>query len=422
VIDKSMDDKTVLVIGAGIVGMASACFLQRAGYDVAVIDPDPPGEGASFGNAGCLNGSSVVPVAMPGVLSQVPRWLLDPEGPLAIRWRYLPALAPWLFRFVRASTRENVEAQAKALRPLLSQAVDDYRSLVQDAGAEGLVHRLGHLFAYRSEATFQKDSAAMRLREANGIAIEDLSADELRQLEPHLSRDYVRGRLISENGHCSNPLRLVTSLAELLVRNGGEIRRERALDFVIEDGRVTGVRTDAGVRPTSCVVIAAGAFSKPLAAKLGDNVPLDTERGYHVMIRDPEVMPRIPTMSVDDKFVVTPMETGLRFAGTVEFAGLDAPPDWNRARVLLKQGLAMYPGLARDVPEERLSKWMGFRPSMPDSLPVIGPATRAANAFYAFGHGHIGFAGAAMTGRVIADLVSGKPPSIDAAPFSATRW
>jgi D-amino-acid dehydrogenase len=422
VIDKSMDDKTVLVIGAGIVGVASACFLQRAGYDVAVIDPDPPGEGASFGNAGCLNGSSVVPVAMPGVLSQVPRWLLDPEGPLAIRWRYLPALAPWLFRFVRASTRENVEAQAKALRPLLSQAVDDYRSLVQDAGAEGLVHRLGHLFAYRSEATFQKDSAAMRLREANGIAIEDLSADELRQLEPHLSRDYVRGRLISENGHCSNPLRLVTSLAELLVRNGGEIRRERALDFVIEDGRVTGVRTDAGVRPTSCVVIAAGAFSKPLAAKLGDNVPLDTERGYHVMIRDPEVMPRIPTMSVDDKFVVTPMETGLRFAGTVEFAGLDAPPDWNRARVLLKQGLAMYPGLARDVPEERLSKWMGFRPSMPDSLPVIGPATRAANAFYAFGHGHIGFAGAAMTGRVIADLVSGKPPSIDAAPFSATRW
>lgn len=421
-IDKSGDDKTVLVIGAGIVGVASACFLQRAGYDVAVIDPDPPGQGASFGNAGCLNGSSVVPVAMPGVLSQVPRWLLDPDGPLAIRWRYLPVLAPWLFHFVRAGTREKVEAQARALRPLVSQSVDDYRSLAREAGADKLVHRLGHLFAYRSDATFEKDLPAMRLREANGIAIEELSGDELRQLEPHLSRDYVRGRLISENGHCSNPQRLVTSLAELLVRNGGEIRRERALDFVVEDGRVTGVRTDAGIRPTSHVVIAAGAFSKPLAARLGDNVPLDTERGYHVMIRDPEVMPRIPTMSVDDKFVVTPMETGLRFAGTVEFAGLDAPPDWSRARVLLKQGLAMYPGLARDVPEERLSQWMGFRPSMPDSLPVIGPASRAANAFYAFGHGHIGFAGAAMTGRVIADLVSGKPPPIDTAPFSATRW
>lgn len=421
-IDKSTGDKTVLVIGAGVVGVASACFLRRQGYRVALVDPDPPGHGASFGNAGCLNGSSVVPVAMPGVLSQVPRWLLDPEGPLAIRWRYLPALAPWLFRFVRASSRDRVEAQARALRPLVSQTVDDYRSLVREAGADGLIHRLGHLFAYRSDASYQKDFAAMRLREANGIAVDDLPADELRQLEPHLSRDYVRGRLISENGHCSNPLRLVTSLAELLVRNGGEIRRERALDFVVEEGRVTGVRTDAGVRPASHVVIAAGAFSKPLAAKLGDKVPLDTERGYHVMIRDPEVSPRVPTMSVDDKFVVTPMETGLRFAGTVEFAGLGAPPDWNRAQVLLKQGLAMYPGLARDVPEERLSRWMGFRPSMPDSLPVIGPATRVANAFYAFGHGHIGLAAAAMTGRVIADLVAGKPPPIDTAPFSATRW
>jgi D-amino-acid dehydrogenase len=422
VIGKSNNNSPVVVIGAGIVGVVSACCLQREGHSVVVMDPDPPGEGASFGNAGCLNGSSVVPVAMPGVLTQVPRWLLDPEGPLAIRWRYLPALAPWLVRFVRASQRDKVEAQARALRLLLSQSVDDYRSLVKEAGAEGLIHRLGHLFAYRSDATFQKDTAAMRLREANGIIIDELSADELRQLEPHLSRDYVRGRLVSENGHCSNPLRLVTSLVELLVRNGGEIRRERALDFVVENGKVTGVCTDAGVRPASQVVVAAGAFSKPLAAKLGDNVPLDTERGYHVMLRDPEVMPRIPTMSVDDKCVVTPMETGIRIAGVVEFAGLEAPPDWSRARVLLKQGRAMYPGLARDVPEERLSRWMGFRPSMPDSLPVIGPASGKRNVFYAFGHGHVGLAGAAMTGRIIAALASGKPPPIDTAPFSVTRW
>lgn len=419
---KSGDDAAVVVIGAGIVGMVSAYYLQREGRKVVVVDPGPPGEGASFGNAGCLNGSSVVPVAMPGVTSQVPRWLLDPEGPLAIRWSYMPALAPWLFHFVRASRRDRVEAQAKALRILLSQSVDDYTALARELGAEGLVHRVGHLFAYRSDATFNKDAAAMRLREANGVTIDELSADELRQLEPHLSRDYVRGRLVSENGHCSNPLRLVTSLAERLVRNGGEIRRERALDFVIEGGKVTGVRTDAGVRRASQVVLAAGAFSRPLAARLGDKVPLDTERGYHVMIRDPEVMPRIPTMSVDDKFVVTPMETGIRIAGTVEFAGLEAPPNWSRARLLLKQGRTMYPGLAPDVPEERLSKWMGFRPSMPDSLPVIGPASRTGNAFYAFGHGHVGLAGAAMTGRIITALISGKPAPIDTAPFSATRW
>ncbi len=420
--ESKRDAAPMVVIGAGIVGMASACYLQRAGYAVVVLDPNPPGEGASFGNAGCLNGSSVVPVSMPGVLSQVPRWLLDPEGPLAIRWRYLPALAPWLYRFVRAGRPDKVREQAKALRTLLEPAVESYRLLAKDAGAEALIHRRGHLFAYRSEAAFDKDRAAMQLRRDHGVRIDELSADELRQLEPHLSHECIRGRLITENGHCENPLRFIQALAEMLIRNGGAIRREKAVDFVIEGARVTGVRTETGVHPAAGVVIAAGAFSKPLAAKLGDRVPLDTERGYHIMIRNPEVAPRIPTMLFDGKFVATPMETGLRFAGTVEFAGLDAPPDWRRARSLLKQGQAMYPGLAREIPEDRLSLWMGFRPSMPDSLPVIGPATSYGNAFYAFGHGHIGLAGGAMTGRVIAALAAGQPAPIDIAPFSASRF
>ncbi len=412
----------IVVIGAGIVGMASACYLQRAGYAVVVLDPNPPGEGASFGNAGCLNGSSVVPVSMPGMLSQVPRWLLDPEGPLAIRWRYLPALAPWLYRFALAGRPDRVREVAKALRTLLASSIESYGPLAKDAGAEGLIHRRGHLFAYRSDAAYEKDGAAMQLRRDNGIEIDELSADELRQLEPHLSHDYIRARLIRENGHCENPPRLVRSFAEMLVRNGGAIRREKAVDFVVEGTRVTGVRTETGVQSAAGVVIAAGAFSKPLAAKLGDRVPLDTERGYHVMVRDPEVAPHIPTNSVDGKFVVTPMEAGLCFAGTVEFAGLAAPPDWRRARILLKQGQAMYPGLAREIPEDRLSMWMGFRPSMPDSLPVIGPASRFGNAFYAFGHGHVGLVGGAMTGRVIAALVARQPPPIDIAPFSAGRF
>jgi D-amino-acid dehydrogenase len=237
-----------------------------------------------------------------------------------------------------------------------------------------------------------------------------------------LSHDFVRARLIRENGHCENPPGLVRSLAELLVRNGGLIRSEKAVDFVFEGARVTGVRTETGVQSAAGVVIAAGAFSKPLAARLGDRVPLDTERGYHIMIRDPEVVPHIPTNSVDGKFVVTPMERGLCVAGTVEFAGLTAPPDWRRARMLLKQVQAMYPGLGREIPEERLSLWMGFRPSMPDSMPVIGPATRFGNAFYAFGHGHVGLVAGAMTGRVIAALVSGQPAPIDIAPFSASRF
>jgi D-amino-acid dehydrogenase len=252
--------------------------------------------------------------------------------------------------------------------------------------------------------------------------IDELSRDELRQLEPALSPAYARARFIAENGYCRNPLRLSRSLAEALVANGGEIRRERAEGFAFADGKVEAVLTAAGRLPAAAVVLAAGAHSKPLAARLGENVPLDTERGYHAMIKAPEVVPRLPVMDAEAKFVATPMEEGLRMAGTVEFAGLDAPPDWRRARVLLRHGQAMFPGLPRAMGEDRVAVWMGFRPSMPDSLPVIGRTRRYPNAFLAFGHGHVGLIGAPMTGRTIADLVAGRAPAIDIAPFSAARF
>jgi D-amino-acid dehydrogenase len=412
----------VIVIGAGIVGLCCATYLQRDGRKVVVIDPGGPGEGASYGNAGGLNGSSIVPVAMPGVLAKVPHWLLDPEGPLSIRLHYLPRLLPWLYRFVRAGRPELVRAQARALRGLLAPTVDMYRALAASVGAGDLIQRSGLLVVYRSEASFAADAEANRLRAANGVVIEELSRDELRQLEPALSPAYVRARFIAENGYCRNPLRLSRSLAEALVANGGEIRRERAEGFAFADGKVEAVLTAAGRLPAAAVVLAAGAHSKPLAARLGENVPLDTERGYHAMIKAPEVVPRLPVMDAEAKFVATPMEEGLRMAGTVEFAGLDAPPNWRRARVLLRHGQAMFPGLPRAVGEDRVAVWMGFRPSMPDSLPVIGRTRRYPNAFLAFGHGHVGLIGAPMTGRTIADLVAGRAPAIDIGPFSAARF
>jgi D-amino-acid dehydrogenase len=412
----------VIVIGAGIVGLCCATYLQRDGRKVVVIDPGGPGEGASYGNAGGLNGSSIVPVAMPGVLAKVPHWLLDPEGPLSIRLHYLPRLLPWLYRFVRAGRPELVRAQARALRGLLAPTVDMYRALAASVGTGDLIQRSGLLVVYRSEASFAADAEANRLRAANGVVIEELTRDELRQLEPALSPAYVRARFIAENGYCRNPLRLSRSLAEALVANGGEIRRERAEGFAFADGKVEAVLTAAGRLPAAAVVLAAGAHSKPFAARLGENVPLDTERGYHAMIKAPEVVPRLPVMDAEAKFVATPMEEGLRMAGTVEFAGLDAPPDWRRARVLLRHGQAMFPGLPRAMGEDRVAVWMGFRPSMPDSLPVIGRTRRYPNAFLAFGHGHVGLIGAPMTGRTIADLVAGRVPAIDIAPFSAARF
>jgi glycine/D-amino acid oxidase-like deaminating enzyme len=416
------ETKRVGVIGAGMVGVCAASWLQRDGHSVFLVEAAEPGRGASFGNAGCLNGSSVTPVAMPGVIRNVPRWLFDPVGPLSLRWSYLPAIAPWLLRFIRAGTPEKVRATARALRPLVGPTLEALRPLVSAAGAEDLVHRLGHLYVYRSAESLEKDRLAWELRRENGIEIDEFDADELRQLEPALSRDYVRGVLVRENGHTSNPLALIERLVENFVRLGGQLVQARAQGFRVEGSRLAAIETDTGDLPADAAIICAGAYSKPLAAMLGDKVPLETERGYHLMIRDPEAMPRIPTADANGKFVATPMDTGLRFAGTVELAGLEAPPDWRRADILLAQGRKMLPGLARSYPQERISVWMGHRPSLPDSLPVLGPSGATPDVIYAFGHGHVGMTSAPMTGKVVADLVTGRPPSIDIAPFSPRRF
>ena len=414
--------KTVGVIGAGMVGITAASFLQRDGHTVFVLDPGAPGEGASFGNAGCLNGSSVVPMSMPGTIRNVPGWLLDPLGPLAIRWRYLPMAAPWLIRFVRAGTPERVKAQARALRALLAPSIETLLPLAKAAGVADLIHRAGHLWVYRTEESFRKDQAAWRLRRDNGVAVTELDTDQLRQTEPALSREFTRGILVEENGHLGNPHRMVQALAQELQRNGGDIHQARATGFALDGGRLKAIRSDRGDFACDAAVVAAGAWSKPLAASLGEVVPLETERGYHIMVRNPEVMPRLPVADADGKFVGTPMETGLRFAGTVELAGLDAPPDWRRARMLLEQGRRLLPGLTAAYPEEELSVWMGHRPSLPDSLPCLGPSARSPDVVYAFGHGHVGMAASPMTGKLVADLVAGRAPAIDITPFRAGRF
>jgi D-amino-acid dehydrogenase len=414
--------KRVGVIGAGMVGVCAASWLQRDGHSVFLVEAGKPGHGSSFGNAGCFNGSSVTPVSMPGVIKNVPRWLLDPVGPLSLRWTYLPAIAPWLVRFVRAGTPEKVHAHARALRPLVGPTLEALKPLVAAAGAEDLVHRLGHLYVYRSAERLGKDRLAWELRRENGVDIDEFDADELRQLEPALSRDYIRGVLVRENGHTSNPLGLVERLLAQFLRAGGELVRARAHGFRLDGRRLAAIQTDTGDLPADAAVVCAGAYSKPLAAALGDRVPLETERGYHLMISDPESVPRIPTADADGSFVATPMDTGLRFAGTVELGGLAAPPDWRRARILLAQGRKMLPGLAASHPEERISVWMGHRPSLPDSLPVLGPSRASPDVFYAFGHGHVGMTAAPMTGKIIAELVTRRPPSIDIAPFAASRF
>src|SRR5204862_4059955 len=219
-----------------------------------------------------------------------------------------------------------------------------------------------------------------------------------------------------------NPLALVQRLVEHFLRSGGELVRGRAHGFHLDGHCLAAIETDGGDLMADAAVVCAGAYSKPLAAALGDKVPLETERGYHLMIRDPEFMPRIPTADADGKFVATPMDTGLRFAGTVELAGLNAPPDWRRSRILLAQGRKMLPGLAAEYPDDRISMWMGHRPALPDSLPVLGRSRASPDVIYAFGHGHIGMTAAPMTGKIVADLVAGRPAPLDIAPFDPGRF
>ncbi|MGH7097857.1 MAG: NAD(P)/FAD-dependent oxidoreductase [Stellaceae bacterium] len=414
--------RRVAVIGAGMVGVCAASYLQRDGHSVVLIEAGEPGRGASYGNAGCLNGSSVTPMAMPGIMRQVPRWLFDPIGPLALRWQYLPRIAPWLWRFARAATPEQAHRTARALRPLVGASLPALAPLAAAAGAEDLIHRFGHFYVYRSAESLAKERFAWDLRRENGVEVDEFDADGLRQLEPALSRDYVCGVLVRENGHTTNPLALVERLLRHFLDAGGELVRARASGFRLASGRLAAVLTEEGEVAAEAAVVCAGAWSKPLAAGLGDRIPLESERGYHLMIRDPEVVPRIPIAEADGKFVATPMAEGLRFAGTVELAGLTAPPDWRRARILLDQGRRLLPGLAAHYPEERLPLWMGHRPALPDSLPVIGPARASADVIYAFGHGHVGMTAAPMTGRVVADLIAGRPPPLDIAPFSARRF
>jgi len=413
---------SIIVLGAGIIGVCVAAYLQRDGHAVTLIDQGEPGSGASSGNAGILSGSSIIPVGMPGVAAKVPGWLLDPEGPFTLRWSYLPTITPWLVRMLRGSTRAKVGAQATALRALLKHSLENYAPLVRDAGATHLVHQNGQLYLYANERSFRDDARNTDIRRRNGVIIEDVLGPILRELEPDLGPGFTHARLVRANGHVSDPRALVQTLAAHAAARGAKVLQERVTGFEHNGGQVTAVVTGERRHAASRVVVACGAWSKPLAAELGDRVPLDTERGYHVVVKDPEKGPRLPTLYVDGNFGATPMDMGLRLVGTVELAGLEAPPNWKRADVLLKKGRALYPGLAPENDARRITRWLGFRPSMPDSLPVIGPSSRFANAYYAFGHGHIGMCGGATTGRVIADLIAGRAPCVPIAPFSPRRF
>jgi D-amino-acid dehydrogenase len=326
-------------------------------------------------------------------------------------------VAPWIWRLHQATSIERVNAIADALFPLLDATLDHWRPLAAWAGVPELVRQDGYAWTYESEAAFDGDAFGRELRRTRGVKIEVLTGGAVREYEPTLAPSITHLVRFPEQGHCPNPLRLSQALATRLQREGARFVVDRAQAFEWHDASVARVVTTSQKVETDAVVLAAGAHSRALAQKLGAPVLLETERGYHVTLARPSVMPHVPIMSAEGKFFATPMEMGLRVAGTVELAGLDAAPNYARVEPLLAGARRLFPGLEF----ETSSRWMGHRPSLPDSLPVIGRAPKVLNAFFAFGHGHVGLTAAAPTAALIAALVDDEAPAIDITPFAADR-
>lgn len=408
----------MVVIGGGIVGVCCASYLQRDGHDVTLLEREGPGEGTSKGNAGALSPGSCVPLAMPGVLGKVPGWLLNPEGPLTIRPRYLPRALPWLLRFTRSARPGRVVEIADALRALHRHVFECYEPLVGHADCADLIRHSGTLIVYQSEGAFLGSQGEWQLRKDRGVAMRTVTGAELRDIEPALSPRYTHGVLLPEHGYAANPYRLVRTLAARFAADGGHIEQASVRGLRRSRAGSTAVLLDDGEIEADRVIIAAGAWSGALTASLGLRVPLESQRGYQVTLTNPGVEARLPVSSSEEKFYATPMEDGLRVAGTVEFAGLEAPPDMRRARRLLAQVKALYP--QAEVAD--FTEWMGHRPCLPDSLPVIGAVPGHPGALLAFGHGHNGMTSGPVTGRLVADLVAGRKPLIDPAPYAADRF
>ena len=413
-----MAARRVAVIGAGVVGTVAACFLKREGHEVTLYDRDAPGSGASFGNSGVISPAAVMPVATPGLLRKVPRWLLDETGPLYLDWRELPRLVPWLIAFLRAGREDRVRAISVALATLNGPTLDLLMPLLHEAGLDALVQRKGMLYVDPIGQEGVRESLSVSLQRAAGYRVEELDAGGLRDLEPALAPGFASGVYVPAAAHTVDPHRLVTGLAEHFERQGGAFTRARVDRIVARARDRAAVDVGGEIRDYDAVVVAAGVWSKPLVAGLGYRVPLVAQRGYHVTFTNPGVVLSRVVLPVALPATIVPMAMGIRIGGTVEFARENRPANERRADALCRHAKTTLPALRID---ERTT-WMGERPCTPDSLPVLGRAPRHPAVLFAFGHGHQGVIGAAKTAEVIADLVAERAPSLDLAPFDVGRF
>lgn len=401
------------ILGAGLVGLACARALQRAGFQVTVVDRGGPGEGASFGNASHIATASVIPQATPGILRQTFNLLRDPNGPLVARPAYVAKHLPWFLRFINNGNPATMKAGSLAMAAMIGKAWDTWLPVLDDIGARHLVKQSGALHVFRTTAALNAAQGSYAFRRDLGVASERLDADAARAMEPTLSPGIGGAMHVPSMGYVTDTLSLSQALAARIEQDGGTIMKATATGL---DAR--GIQFKDGRIDADIVVLAAGAWSQTFAKQLGIHIPLVSERGYHVMLPRESSALRTPLLLVERKVAVTPMDRGIRLASMAEFNVPDARPDHDRAVPVLT-GLE---GWASGLDAEPISRWVGPRPSVPDSRPVIGRAPGAPNVLLACGHGHLGLTLAALTGNVIADLALGREPEMDMTAVSPLRF
>ncbi len=411
----------IIVVGAGITGVAAAEWLRRDSHAVTLIDRVPPGDPAqtSYGNAGMISSSGVLPVSMPGLIWKVPGMLLDPDSPLYLRWSYLPRIMPWMVRFLWNGRREKVVEIANGMAGVIADAPEQHEALARGTPAEKYLRRGPYVFLYPDRKTFQKDAFGFGLRRDHGITWEEWDRTKLAEWDPALSPYFGLAVAIDGGAYVTAPGPYVAALGDAFQREGGTFLQGEVAEITpMSDGRASVTLIGGAVKEADRVVLAAGAWSGRLAKKLGHEAWLEAERGYHLVLKSPSHLPPTPYSFVAAKIVASPMEGGLRLAGTVDLSGLDEPPLEAPIAGLRKRIHQLYPSLTWDGEET----WMGQRPSTVDSLPLLGASPKAPAVHFAFGGQHLGLTMGARLGRMTADLIAGRKPNIDITPYRVDRF
>jgi D-amino-acid dehydrogenase len=408
----------IAIVGAGIVGITAATYLAEAGHGVTIYDRTGVCEETSSGNAAALAVSDVLPMAHKGMMKNLPRWLMDPLGPLAIPPAYLPKLLPWLWRFWRAGAGRHYEASLAAQAGMMGLTEPEWMGLLDRSGLRHMLREDGSLEFYESEAEFRSTLPGWAARDRFGIPFRHIERDEIATLQPGLSKRFVKATFVPGWKTVADPKLLGKAMWAYAETLGATFLQKEVTRVEASGDGVILRFADGSQARAGKALIAAGAWSHRLAAQLGDAIPLETERGYNTTLPPGAFDVKRMLVFGGHGFVITPLSTGLRIGGAVELGGLDLPPNFARSKAMLEKAKRFLPGLKTEGGRE----WMGYRPSLPDSLPVIGRSRSSRNVFYAFGHGHLGLTQSAGTARLISELVSGQAPAIDLSPFSAQRF